>query len=171
MNKKLLALVGGAGVAAGVLMAPDKGSKTIRKISNRGKKILDNVKKSAGGEIESVKKSIRNKMDEVKTAIRSKARAAADKTLEAEEKVHRKLRDAIRSARKAAGASEKKTSVRPMSTGASRNGAARKSVSAGKPSRLKKAVAARSSSSNGARRKSASFGSNGRTHAKKSSAR
>src|ERR1044072_1711280 len=105
MNKKLLAIVGGAGVATGLLLAPDKGSRTIKKLKGRGQKLVDDVKKSATGEIDSVKKSIRTKVDEVKKAIRTRARAAADATLEAEDKVHRKVRNAIRSVAKGTGSS------------------------------------------------------------------
>src|SRR5687768_11758833 len=118
MNKKVLALVGGAGVAAGVLLAPDKGSRTIKKLAGKGKKLVDGVKKSATGELTSAKKSIASKVEDVKKAIRKRVKAAANATLHAEERMHKKANSAIRTAAKAVGVEEKKI--------ATRNGAAKK---------------------------------------------
>jgi len=132
MNKKLLALVGGAGVAAGVLLAPDKGSRTIKKMTGKGKKLVDGVKKSATGEIASAKKRIASKVDDVKKAISARARSVVNASLKAEERMHKKVSGAIRTAGKSVGVEEKKT--------VNRNGAAKKSVKP-KISRVKKASA------------------------------
>lgn len=113
MNKKLLALVGGAGVATGILIAPDKGSRTIKKLSNRGRRIIDSVKKTANG-------TIRDKVSEVKDVIRSGARAAATAAMDAEERLHRRFQSAIKSAVKATGRE-------PLKKTSGRSGAARKS--------------------------------------------
>lgn len=131
MNKKLLALVGGAGVAAGVLLAPDKGSRTISKLAGKGKKLVNGVKKSATGEISSAKKRIQSKVDDVKKAIHARAKAVVNASLQAEEKMHKKVSGAIRTAGKAVGVEKKKI--------VSRNGAAKKMVKA-KASGVKKAL-------------------------------
>lgn len=135
MNKRLIALAGGAGLATGLLIAPDKGSNTIKKIRGGGKKIVDGVKKIANGELKSVRKSIRSSVNDVKKRIRSRAAAAASATLNAEEKMHRRVRKALHGVAKSAG-------ISPVKKTTSRNGAVKKSLRS-KAARAKKAVATR----------------------------
>ncbi len=58
-SKTLLGLVAGAaiGAVAGILLAPDKGSETRKKISSKSGDLADNVKTSFGEFIDSVKNS------------------------------------------------------------------------------------------------------------------
>lgn len=53
------------GVAIGMLLAPDSGSNTRKKISDGSRKLTDSIKDSVDGSIDSLKEKFNSGMDEV----------------------------------------------------------------------------------------------------------
>lgn len=75
-SKTLIALVAGvaAGVALGLLVAPDKGSETRDKLSESLKNLGDSIKETAAAEID----NLTDFKDKVVSKIKSKIRTAED---------------------------------------------------------------------------------------------
>ncbi len=67
-TKTLLGFVAGAavGALAGILLAPDKGSETRKKVLQKTKDLGNSLKDAANGYVDSVKDSISNVKSEVK---------------------------------------------------------------------------------------------------------
>lgn len=76
-SKILLGILGAAaaGVIAGMLIAPDKGSETRKKIKNKAKGYADNI----NGFIEKGKKKFQHKVDEFEDVVDSSRDIAEEK--------------------------------------------------------------------------------------------
>lgn len=61
-SKLLMAMMAGAaaGVAVGILIAPDKGSKSRKKIAEQARKLADSVLSKADETMNEVKKTVKN---------------------------------------------------------------------------------------------------------------
>ena len=73
-NKVVLGVIGGVAVGAilGVLFAPHKGSKTRKKILNKGKDYADELKSKFDGVLESVTGKYDSLLDEAKEYVSEK---------------------------------------------------------------------------------------------------
>lgn len=73
-NKVVLGVIGGVAVGAilGVLLAPHKGSKTRKKILNKGKDYADELKSKFDGVLESVTGKYDSLLDEAKEYVSEK---------------------------------------------------------------------------------------------------
>jgi gas vesicle protein len=70
-NKVILGVIGGVAVGAilGILFAPHKGSKTRKKILNKGKDYADELKSKFDGVLESVTEKYDSLLDEAKEYV------------------------------------------------------------------------------------------------------
>lgn len=73
-GKMLLGIIIGAaaGAVAGLLLAPDKGSVTRKKIADKAKETGDNLKETVTGKYGDMKEFVSDKYDKIKNKVRSR---------------------------------------------------------------------------------------------------
>ncbi len=108
MNKKMIALIGGAGVATGVMIATNKASVTAKPIAAKRKKLVADAKKLASKEAKSIRKTIDSKVKAARKDVQSRAKKVAEKVLKAEQKAHLKINNVLRNASEAISSQDKR---------------------------------------------------------------
>jgi gas vesicle protein len=73
-GKMLMGIIIGAaaGAVAGLLLAPDKGSVTRKKIADKAKETGDNLKETVTGKYEDVKEFVSDKYDKIKNKTKNR---------------------------------------------------------------------------------------------------
>ena len=77
-SKFLIGFIAGAalGALAGILLAPDKGVETRRKVADKAKKIKDDLQKDIADKIDDLKDYFNENIEEVKSKIPKAAKKA-----------------------------------------------------------------------------------------------
>lgn len=71
-SKFLIGFIAGAaaGAIAGILLAPDKGSETRKKVAEKAKKVKDDFEKSFSGQVDDLKDYFNKSVEETKSRVK-----------------------------------------------------------------------------------------------------